>query len=341
MEMNKKLITVVVPVYKVEQYIHKCLDSLIVPEEQLPLLEILVVNDGTPDRSADMAREYEERYPSVFRVIDKENGGHGSAWNRGLLEARGKYIRFLDSDDWFTTSEFSRLITQLQTLDVDVVLSHYNRYYIQDGRSVLHPMYREDIDQTFPIEEFHWDKLSWEQFNFWGCTYRTEMLRKEYPLFLEHIFYDDSILFIAPVLLARTIHVFDAVVYNYLIGRPGQTVAPGVKKRNLDSWKKSRFQIFDFTLSHMAEVHDAGRRDYLFDFLKKLLHYALVKFSEPSYRESKALSKEWIPYYDRCVEVFPALKDSSHSIRCYFRLPFPVYYVYRKILSRIYPSEKK
>ena len=98
--MSEKLITVVVPVYKVEPYIDKCLSSLIVPEEQLPLLEVIVVNDGTPDRSADMAREYEKRHPDVFRVIDKENGGHGSAWNRGVKEATGKYLRFLDSDDW-------------------------------------------------------------------------------------------------------------------------------------------------------------------------------------------------------------------------------------------------
>ena len=334
---TEKLITVVVPVFKVEQYIDKCLTSLIVPEEQLPLLEVLVVNDGTPDRSADMAREYEKRYPGVFRVIDKENGGHGSAWNRGLKEARGKYLKFLDSDDWFTTSEFSRLITRLQTLDVDVILSHYNRFFVETGETILHPMYKENLDQTFPVEQFHWDMLSWEQFNFWGCTYRTTMLQKEYPLFLEHIFYDYSILFIAPVLLSRTIHVFNAAIYNYLIGRAGQTVAPEVIKRNLGFWKKSRFQIYDFTLSHMDGIHDSGRKEFLFDFLKKWLHYGLVKFSEAPYKICKEWSKEWTAYYYRCVEVFPGLKDSSHSIRCFFRLPFPIYYAYRRILSHFYP----
>ena len=96
--MNK-LLTVVVPVYKVERYINKCLDSLILPDEQMDLVEVIVVNDGTPDQSAVMAKEYERRFPNSFRVIDKENGGHGSAWNRGVAEATGKYLRFLDSDD--------------------------------------------------------------------------------------------------------------------------------------------------------------------------------------------------------------------------------------------------
>ena len=68
---ENKLMTVVVPVYKVEPYIRKCLDSLLLPEAWMKKLEVLVVNDGSPDRSADIAREYEARYPETFRVIDK------------------------------------------------------------------------------------------------------------------------------------------------------------------------------------------------------------------------------------------------------------------------------
>ena len=67
--MNK-LLTVVVPVYKVERYINKCLDSLILPDEQMDLVEVIVVNDGTPDQSAVMAKEYERRFPNSFHVID-------------------------------------------------------------------------------------------------------------------------------------------------------------------------------------------------------------------------------------------------------------------------------
>lgn len=331
--MSEKLITVVVPVYKVEQYIDKCLTSLIVPEEQLPLLEVLVVNDSTPDRSAEMAREFEKRYPTVFRVIDKENGGHGSAWNRGLQEARGKYLRFLDSDDWFTTSEFSRLISRLETLDVDIVISHYNRYFVQTGETVKCLMSSEETDRFYPIEHFDWEKLSYDHLNFWGCTYKTSMLQKEYPLFLEGVYYDDAILFVAPAFLGSTIYFFNATIYNYLIGRSGQTVDPKVKKRNLESWRKTRFQIFDFIFKHMPDIHDSGRTQYIYDYLKELIHYCLVKFSEPSYRHSKALIKEWEPYYNQAIQLFPTLKGSSHTIRCYEQLPFPIYYAYRKVLS--------
>ena len=137
--MKQKNLTVIVPVYKVEPYINKCLDSLLVPEEIRKDLEVIIINDGTPDRSAEMARAYERNYPATFRVIDKSNGGHGSAWNLGLKEANGKYIRFLDSDDWVDTAEFTRLLSRLKELDVDLVLSHYNRYYVQTEPMTFHP----------------------------------------------------------------------------------------------------------------------------------------------------------------------------------------------------------
>lgn len=97
--MNK-LLTIVVPVYKVEPYINKCLDSCLIyktneqgekelDEELMNQLEVIIVNDGTPDNSAEMSREYVKRYPQAFRQIDKENGGHGSVWNEGLKEATG------------------------------------------------------------------------------------------------------------------------------------------------------------------------------------------------------------------------------------------------------------
>lgn len=71
----EKILSIVIPVFNVEGYIQKCLDSLLVPEDVLPLLDIVIVNDGTPDRSAEIAKTYERRYPGIFRVIDKENGG--------------------------------------------------------------------------------------------------------------------------------------------------------------------------------------------------------------------------------------------------------------------------
>ena len=132
-----KLLTIVIPVYKVEQYIKKCLESLIVPEEQMERLEVLVINDGTPDNSAIMAKEFEKKYPQIFQVIDKENGGHGSCCNVGLKEAKGKYIHFLDSDDWFDES-FSFYLERLEHENADVIFTKHVDEYVEEGVSNIH-----------------------------------------------------------------------------------------------------------------------------------------------------------------------------------------------------------
>ena len=333
--MKQKLLTVVVPVYRVEQYINKCLNSLLVPEQIRDWLEVIIVNDGTPDNSAEMAREYEHNYPSVFHVIDKANGGHGSAWNRGLKEASGKYLRFLDSDDWFDTSEFTRLLYRLNEIDVDLVLSHYNRFYAQTNEIIKHPMFNGDHEKTYNIEQFEWDKLSWEGFNFWGCTYRTSLLQKEYPLFMEGVFYDDAILFIAPIFLCKTIHYFDATIYNYLLGRPGQTMAPEVKQRNLRFWAKTHFQVFDFGISHYSSITDTPRKQYLGRFYRQWIHECMEKVTGLPYKQSKELCKQCIGHYHRLKSLMPGFDLSSKTIRMYDNLPFPLYYLIRRLLSAL------
>lgn len=180
----EKLLTIVVPVYKVEPYINKCLDSLLVSPELMRKLEVLIINDGTPDNSAEMSREYVKRYPETFRQIDKENGGHGSAWNMGLKEATGKYLRFLDSDDWL--SNLDLLLVDLQKNDVDIVFNPFNKYLAYENRNVI-------IDTPIPVGEKQLpDNWGDNDVNFWSATYKTSILRPLFPLFAEGVMYDDS-----------------------------------------------------------------------------------------------------------------------------------------------------
>ena len=117
-----KLLSIVIPTYNTEQYLRRCLDSVLT-SEVLPELEVLVVNDGSKDRSPEIAREYEARYPDTVTLIDKENGGHGSTINEGLRAATGKYFRVLDSDDWFDTCNFVKFFAALHDCDEDVVIT--------------------------------------------------------------------------------------------------------------------------------------------------------------------------------------------------------------------------
>ena len=92
-----KILSIVVPTYNVEKYLERCIDSLVYDEKVLNDLEILIVNDGSKDNSLQIAKKYEKQYPNTIKVIDKENGGHGSTINAGLKVATGKYFRVIDS----------------------------------------------------------------------------------------------------------------------------------------------------------------------------------------------------------------------------------------------------
>ena len=329
MEEHKTL-TVVVPVYKVEPYIHKCLDSLILPEGLMDRLEVIVVNDGTPDRSAEMAREYEKRYPSVFRIIDKENGGHGSAWNRGLKEATGKYIRFLDSDDWFDHDGFIALMKRLETTDADIVFSDYTRVFMEDGSSTRYPVNNTEDNRTLSVSAFDWPGQNMNISNFWYSTYRTRLIQPLWPLFLEGVHYDDSILFVVPLILAQTVHYVNAPLYNYLLGRPGQSMDVSIIRRHYKDRHKTHMQVFDFYLSHADEVKDPGRIEILTRILRNMLRDDFKDLSYSSYQD-RALMTEWC---DRCTRISEKLaipQELTDCIRRFKTVPYPVYYYLRKL----------
>lgn len=249
---SEKLLTVVVPVYKVEPYIDKCLSSLILEDPALmDALEVIIVNDGTPDNSAEISRGYVKRYPGTFRQIDKENGGHGSAWNVGLEEATGKYLRFLDSDDWLTNLD--RLMQDLNGYDADIVLNRYNIVMVSENRTVEK---RNPVKPGIvtPIVESEWG-LAERGLNtvyFWRAIYKTGILKPLLPLFAEKVMFDDAILTWASLVHGRTFVAFDYVVYNYLLGRPGQSMSAIQNRKGAYSYAKC-FDQYELVRSRIDE----------------------------------------------------------------------------------------
>lgn len=120
----QKLLTITVPVYNVEQYIRQCLDSFLVADISNDL-EILVIDDGTKDQSAFIAADYEVKYPNIFHVIHKENGGHGSAVNKGIENASGKYFKVVDGDDWVDPVSLKKLVLFLKKTDSDMIINNF------------------------------------------------------------------------------------------------------------------------------------------------------------------------------------------------------------------------
>ena len=92
-----KLLTFAIPCYNSQEYMGKCIESLLPGGDEV---EILIIDDGSTDLTADIADKYEEKYPGIVRAIHQENGGHGEAVNTGIRNASGLYFKVVDSDDW-------------------------------------------------------------------------------------------------------------------------------------------------------------------------------------------------------------------------------------------------
>ena len=138
--MNNELISIIVPIYNTEKYLHECLDSII--NQTYANFEVLLVNDGSTDSSGIICQEYVER-DSRFRYFEKDNGGVASARNLGLEHSEGTYITFIDSDDWVEQNYLDVLYTALKENDTDVAISTYKRF-AQDGVFYLRSYSRED-----------------------------------------------------------------------------------------------------------------------------------------------------------------------------------------------------
>lgn len=228
--MNK-LLSIIVPTYNMEKYLHKCLCSLIVSDENMERLEVLVINDGSKDSSSQIAHEYKAKYPQTFKVIDKENGNYGSCINRGLKEVTGKYVKVLDADDSFVAEMLDKFIDYLQNKDVDLII---NDFVIVDEYDTITESYNFALPtgKNFTLIDIPQQMIEW----FWhqAITYKTSILQSICYHQSEGISYTDDEWSCIPLYKINSVSYFSQILYMYLLGREGQTYAPHIMKSSFD-----------------------------------------------------------------------------------------------------------
>ncbi len=245
------VLTVVIPAYNVEKYLRHTVRTL-VDHDNAHKLEILIVNDGSKDRTAEIARELEAltatENGSIVRLIDKENGGHGSVLNCGVRMARGKYLKIIDGDDTVVSAAFSKLIDILENCDSDIVMNNYiEDQYVMNAAIVHH-----EYDFMIPGVEYHFDDLCWDGYGWldWGpllstSTYKVEMLRRRPFVTTEKMLYDDMEWNVNICANTDTLVYYPLDIYNYLLGRPGQSVSPEVLARKYPFHRQMVLSIID------------------------------------------------------------------------------------------------
>lgn len=224
-----KLLTIVIPAYNMEKYLDRCLSSLIVSDEKMQYIEVLVINDGSKDRTSEIGHGYEQKYPDTFRVIDKENGHYGSCVNRGLAEARGTFIKVLDADDYFCP-DFAAYLEFLKETNVDLVLTNC---VLKDDEGLEIDRWTLPLQPRKPLSIGDLMESDISCLDHFRITYRTQFLKEMGYQQTEGISYTDLEWVSLPICRVSSIFYLPETVYCYIKGRAGQSVDIAYRKHNM------------------------------------------------------------------------------------------------------------
>ena len=208
-------LSIVVPVYNIEAYLAKCLDSLIA--ENASGYEIIVVNDGSTDGSGAIAEAYRQRYPSLITVISTENRGLGAARNTGLEQASGEYVLFVDSDDYLAPGAVEEMLSHLDDVN-------------PDGRELK---YVCGCKREGPLRLSEYPGLLLEIPNAWNKIYRRSFFLEQDIRFPSRVWFEDLRTVLKLYYYAERIDYVPRAWYRYLI-RPGSITNTKNAARNLE-----------------------------------------------------------------------------------------------------------
>ncbi len=214
--MLNKVLTISVAAYNVEKYLIKTLDSLIVPEI-MPKIEVIIVNDGSNDKTGQIADSYARRFPDTFIHINKQNGGWGSTINVSSKIARGKYYKLLDGDDWFNKEALTSFIIQLEKTNTDLVFTQYTEVYEVENRQKI-------VEQNYSYNEV-FGVGAINTYSMHALTVRTEIVRNKEFCIQENCFYTDVEYCIKCLLYSHSAVSFPINIYQYRLGREEQSVS--------------------------------------------------------------------------------------------------------------------
>ena len=237
-----KYITFTVPCYNSQDYMERCIESLLPGGEDV---EIIIVDDGSKDATGEIADYYERQYPSIVKAVHKENGGHGSGVNAGLKRASGMYFKVVDSDDWLDETAYAKLLgrikdfygkkeTRLIGEVPDLFVCNYLYDHLDEGTSrVMH------YANVFPVEQMcDWNEIgrfhASQYLIMHALIFRTEVLRRSGVVLPEHTFYVDNIFAYQPLPFVQHIYYMNIDLYHYYIGREDQSVNEKVLMSRID-----------------------------------------------------------------------------------------------------------
>lgn len=219
-------VSIIVPVYNVEKYLTRCLESLVNQTEKD--IEIIIVNDGSPDNSQEIIDQYTKKYSFIKSYI-KENGGLSDARNYGLERAKGQYIMFIDSDDYIEKQMVEKMLQCAQKNKSDIVVCNIMDEYEKTGTA-------KEYFNYIPKETtniFENKQILFNRFAAWNKLYNKNLFKSKDMRFEKGKIYEDLRLILKLYIKSEKISYVKDSLYHYII-RPGSIMTSSAMEKNLD-----------------------------------------------------------------------------------------------------------
>ena len=287
-----KQLSIIIPAYNMEAYLPQCVESMIRTTSRTAL-EIVIVNDGSEDRTLRIAQKFAEKYPNTVRVIDKANGNYGSTINAALPVVEGEYVKILDADDRFEGPLLTSYLTTLKKLrGVDMFVTPYVEVGKYRERKVKYNIYGRKVYENGKIYEA--DQVLADGairfFAMHGVCYRTELLRQMSYYQTEGVSYTDQEWIFYPLFHIETIAFADIPLYRYNVSREGRTMDSAVVMRSLPQLQRVTEALADYFVGAQGGEISAARMDFLRNFvadrIKIILRKYLLVMDDATFAES-------------------------------------------------------
>lgn len=304
-----KLLSIAIPCYNSEDYMEKCIKSLLPGGEDV---EILIIDDGSKDMTPEIADAYEKKYPRIVRAVHQENGGHGAAVNAGIKNATGLFFKVVDSDDWVDTESYRAILEKLKELaggseTLDMMISNF--VYEKVGAK-----HKRRIRYTFSLPQeriFHWEDtkhfIKGKYILMHSVIYRTKLLRDcglELP---RHTFYVDNIFVYQPLPYVKNMYYMNVDFYRYFIGREDQSVNEKVMIGRIDQQIKVNKLMVD--LYDLWKIPNRKLRKYMFNYLEIITVISTVMLIRSGTTENLEKKRElWKYIKQQDIRLFHRLR---------------------------------
>ena len=303
-------ISVIVPVYNVENYLVKCLDSII--NQTLTDIEIICVNDGSTDTSRQILETY-KRKDSRIKIIDKQNGGLSSARNAGFKHATGEYISYIDSDDWVDITMLEKLYKNIKKHDGEIAICAVHQYD-DTKKELCEPQSYfslETFDKTFDDKTFTY--MDTKEFlndvcvMAWNKLYKKSFLDKCEATFPEGLIFEDGPFFFSIFFKAKKVSIIRDFLYYYRINRQGSIVQSSGEKYiniidivNLMTKEVSKTPIFEEVRN---EFYRSKANDILYRY--DLTPIKLKRKFSKKFKKESILLDETLFDYSQIIKEMP------------------------------------